>query len=1053
MSLPTQSIGGLISGFDTNSIIEQLMAIERRPVTNLENKITELQAQQEAYSTLSSMVLSFKNTINVIGKSTTYNSKMATSSNDSILSATAYEGAAVGTYTFKTARLAQTNQFTSTGLSDKNNVSLGAGTISIDSGKASFKNSTKLAELNGNMGVSRGSIRIKDRSGTSEIIDLSDAETIQDVLNTINNASVDVQASISSDGRGLTITDLSGSTINDLVIENAGSGSMADDLGIATDGTAGDVVGSDIFYLSETNSLSLLNDGIGIEKGIIHIKDNVSGETYDIDLSDTNTMRDVLKEINSVKDSSDNTVFNATISGRGIEITNVLGNDFTVTDDVNSEMATQLGIIGNSTGDTITGGNLIGEMDTTMLSNITAGGIPYTAGIVEITDRSGNTVQVDLTGAETLRDVIDGINNSGAGVKAQINKIGNGIVIKDTTGSTTSNLTITDNTGELAAAFGILVDDAVNEIDGGDLDRQYIGRATLLNSLNGGEGIYGGSIRLTDANGDSATGNLSGLKTVGDVITAINSAGLAIEARINGTGDGILLVNTEGSGEIRVEEADSGSTAKDLGIVGSASDGKSINGSYEVNIDVSESDTLSNLAYKIAFSGANIQTSIIDDGSGVNQYHLSIQSGIAGKAGELMIDSSVLGLDFSESTKAQDALLLYGGGDGSSSPMLISSSSNRFQSAVPGMTLVASKVSLGESVTINVEQDIDSIVSGFEEMVTAYNDYAEIHDVLTRWDTDNEVGGLLFGDSQANGIMNEIKSMILSTVEGVEGGLSQWYDLGIKFNYDEETQKTRLKLDSTTLMEALSTNFDGVKQLMTMSADVANSGYDATISATNPAANGTSIRNLINGNVSTGDFPDNNGYEATNAVDNDEIIINFDKAREVNQLIINHIDTPDMPAAEYSISDYIVEYWDTKTNNWTVAREYVNNKSSLNYVSLPDGTTTDKIRLTVSDTNAPDKKVRLVEIQAMENQGSGSRLLSRLNNITDNIDGVFTTQNDTIESKISDIETTIERMEKRMEMKEVSLINQWSAMESTLAQLQQQGDFFTQQMNALNGSD
>ena len=52
MALPTQTIGGLVSGMDTNSIIEQLMSIERVSVKRLENKKAELDLQLEAYQVL-----------------------------------------------------------------------------------------------------------------------------------------------------------------------------------------------------------------------------------------------------------------------------------------------------------------------------------------------------------------------------------------------------------------------------------------------------------------------------------------------------------------------------------------------------------------------------------------------------------------------------------------------------------------------------------------------------------------------------------------------------------------------------------------------------------------------------------------------------------------------------------------------------------------------------------------------------------------------------------------------------------------------------------------
>ncbi len=42
------NIGGLVSGLDTNSIINQLMQIERQPITRLQQRVTQLQNQRTA---------------------------------------------------------------------------------------------------------------------------------------------------------------------------------------------------------------------------------------------------------------------------------------------------------------------------------------------------------------------------------------------------------------------------------------------------------------------------------------------------------------------------------------------------------------------------------------------------------------------------------------------------------------------------------------------------------------------------------------------------------------------------------------------------------------------------------------------------------------------------------------------------------------------------------------------------------------------------------------------------------------------------------------------
>ncbi len=78
-----------------------------------------------------------------------------------------------------------------------------------------------------------------------------------------------------------------------------------------------------------------------------------------------------------------------------------------------------------------------------------------------------------------------------------------------------------------------------------------------------------GKFRITDGNGNSAVVDLTqdSDDTIGKVIREINTRGLAISARINNTGDGILIEKTSGTQALQVTEVDNGSTARALGLL------------------------------------------------------------------------------------------------------------------------------------------------------------------------------------------------------------------------------------------------------------------------------------------------------------------------------------------------------------------------------------------------------------------------------------------------------------------------------------------------------
>ncbi|MCX7935813.1 MAG: hypothetical protein N3A66_11220, partial [Planctomycetota bacterium] len=220
MALPTQMVGGLISGLDTSNIIKQLMTIERRPLTMLETRIKEHQLKLQAYKAVNTVLQDFYSAAKAVSKSDLWSAYSVSSSEEAVLSAAVTADAEVGSYSFRVARLAQTAQYVSGGFAtrDKTPVAPAGGEIRIDSGRSRVNLGTKVADLNGGRGIYRGAIRITDKSGASAVIDLSGAETVQDIIDAINSAEgVRVRASLKVDaatqtvaGDALTITDLSG---------------------------------------------------------------------------------------------------------------------------------------------------------------------------------------------------------------------------------------------------------------------------------------------------------------------------------------------------------------------------------------------------------------------------------------------------------------------------------------------------------------------------------------------------------------------------------------------------------------------------------------------------------------------------------------------------------------------------------------------------------------------------------------------------------------------------------------------------------------------------
>ena len=89
---------GLASGIDTASLIDQLMALEARPLENLQQRIDSIETQRTAFLELSARLLALQNSILQFDERSFFRRFDAKSSNDSILTAVAGESAAPGDY-------------------------------------------------------------------------------------------------------------------------------------------------------------------------------------------------------------------------------------------------------------------------------------------------------------------------------------------------------------------------------------------------------------------------------------------------------------------------------------------------------------------------------------------------------------------------------------------------------------------------------------------------------------------------------------------------------------------------------------------------------------------------------------------------------------------------------------------------------------------------------------------------------------------------------------------------------------------------------------------
>ena len=718
---------GIFSGIDSQSIISQLLAIESRPKLQAQSRIARLQLQQGALLDINTRLNALKSATASFRENRTFQTKNATSSLPDVLSANAVSTAALGNYTFVVDRLVSTQQVLSRGFANRDSAAVGATSISFETTKARLDTDIGLSDLNNGSGVERGKITVTDSGGRTATIDLSRAVSVGEVLDAINgNGTALVTAS--AQGGKLVVTDNAGGS---LTIANAAGYNTASSLGIA--GTAtGTITGSTVYALGTTTSLDALNDGRGVSinnvagTGAYSFAINVGGAVpvaVQVNLGDVytdnvpppgitktegavTTVEGIITRINAALTSAGVTGVSASIdsaNGR-LLITDSTGTQPITIAENGDTTAADLGLTTTPVAGSIQGRRIVAGMNTSLARGINGGTGIAGDGILNITTRDGFAFSVTIDPNASLSDIFTQIvtaaGTTAGGTKRlaiAVDSQGTGIKVTDNTGGG-SNLIITGTTGlDSAASLGISTGAggvASSVETSGNLQRQYLSRATLMSTLNNGRGVGTGKFRITDATGASQVVDIGAEdKTIGDVIDDINSRGLKVIARINTTGDGIEIVENLVSGpagavKMKIEDT-AGAVARNLNLVGTASDvgaANKLDGTFERRVTFSAADTLQQVMDKINNAKVGATAAIIRDGGGSTPFRLSLASEGAGRGGRFIVDSGALDLGLQTLDAGQDSRVFFGSSDPARG-IVVTGSSNTLDGILPGVRI------------------------------------------------------------------------------------------------------------------------------------------------------------------------------------------------------------------------------------------------------------------------------------------------------------------------------------------------------------------------------
>lgn len=175
------SAPGIGSNLDVNSIVTQLMSIEKRPLTLLDKEEASYQSKVTAYGTLKGAMASLQSAMQGLATATRFQAQVAAPADPTVFTASTTNAATPGSYTVDVGLTAQSQVLAATGVASDQNAS-STGVLQIKVGSGATQSITIDASNNTLAGV-RDAINSAHIGVTATIVNAGGATPYKLVLN------------------------------------------------------------------------------------------------------------------------------------------------------------------------------------------------------------------------------------------------------------------------------------------------------------------------------------------------------------------------------------------------------------------------------------------------------------------------------------------------------------------------------------------------------------------------------------------------------------------------------------------------------------------------------------------------------------------------------------------------------------------------------------------------------------------------------------------------------------------------------------------------------
>lgn len=181
---------GIGSGLDINTIVSQLVALERKPLQQMQSQASQLQTKVSAFGQIKSLFSTLQDSSNKLNAASLWTRATATSSDDTAVATVGGASAAAGNYSVSVRQLASNQTLASTAVLTAATDLVGAGTMSLQLGSWDVPPTAFTAN-----------------GGSSAVdITITDTDTLQTLRDKINGSGAGVTAALVSDASGVRLS-------------------------------------------------------------------------------------------------------------------------------------------------------------------------------------------------------------------------------------------------------------------------------------------------------------------------------------------------------------------------------------------------------------------------------------------------------------------------------------------------------------------------------------------------------------------------------------------------------------------------------------------------------------------------------------------------------------------------------------------------------------------------------------------------------------------------------------------------------------------------------